>query len=263
MQRRNSHLNNPDNATAPIVGLQYDEIMPEETAHQHKRGQLIYCAQGNFQLTIADRYFLVPPVHAVWIPANTLHAAHSRNQVQFRSLYFSKAYSAKLPKTVSVLTITPLLKQLILKICAFPINYPTQSAEARLARVVLDELCAMSSTNFSLPLPDNEQIKKIHSYLIEQENIALTVANVAEHFAMSDKTLTRLFQKELGMTFSAWHTQLKLITAISLLSEAYSTTYIAQHLGYSNDSAFITMFKRHTQQTPSDFKRAYNKDASL
>ncbi len=109
---------------------------------------------------------------------------------------------------------------------------------------------------YYLPLSDNKKINAILDYLSEHLDEAHTSEAIAKYFAMSAKTMGRLFQHETGMRFSHWHQQLKLINAIELLGNGASTTFVAQSLGYSNDSAFIAMFKRLSGKTPSGFKKA-------
>ena len=55
------------------------------------------------------------------------------------------------------------------------------------------------------------------------------------------------------MTLEQWIMQIKLLKAIEMITTGSTTTLTAQSLGYSNDSAFIYMFKRLTGSTPSEF----------
>ena len=67
----------------------------------------------------------------------------------------------------------------------------------------------------------------------------------------SARTLTRLFLKETGMTFSAWRQQLCLIRALEMMEDGQSVTKIAFALGYGSTSSFSTMFTRAMGEPPT------------
>ena len=48
-----------------------------------------------------------------------------------------------------------------------------------------------------------------------------------------------LFRNELGMTFHAWRTQLRIYHALVLLADGHDTTYVAHACGWANPSSFI------------------------
>jgi AraC-like DNA-binding protein len=60
----------------------------------------------------------------------------------------------------------------------------------------------------------------------------------------SDRTLSRLFRGDLGMTFPQWRTQLRLHSALVLLAERAPVTTVAHRCGWSSASAFIDVFRR-------------------
>lgn len=70
---------------------------------------------------------------------------------------------------------------------------------------------------------------------------------------MSNRTLSRLFIKELGINFSDWRIRLKLLEAIKRLGEKQPLKEIAFDVGYETTSAFICMFKKRIWTTPSHF----------
>ena len=67
---------------------------------------------------------------------------------------------------------------------------------------------------------------------------------------MGERTLSRLFSADLGMTFPQWRTQLRLYRALVLLAENTSVTTVAHACGWSSTSAFIDVFRRAYGHTP-------------
>ena len=67
------------------------------------------------------------------------------------------------------------------------------------------------------------------------------------------RTLTRLFQRETGMSFVRWRQQLHIGLALQRLASGTSVTNVALDLGYESTSAFIAMFRRMLGTTPARY----------
>lgn len=253
------HTNNKDAkekqlAKVPLFGVSYDARPVKEVAHQHPQAQLMYCSAGVAELIVADKIFLLPPTHAVWVPSHIPHALLSEKKLSFRSLYFDTTQLLDLPQHVQILAISPLLRELILSACDFSLDYKIPGKESRLTAVIIDQLKVAEQQAFSLQVTNHPLIQSIYHFIMQHLAEPLTISEVAKKFAMSSKSLNRLFHKQLGMTFQQWRTQLKILRAISMLSQGASTSQLSQALGYSGDSAFIHQFKRATGKTPKAFR---------
>lgn len=69
----------------------------------------------------------------------------------------------------------------------------------------------------------------------------------------SERTLSRLFRQEAGMSFPQWRTQFRLQHALVLLADRTPVTNTALASGWSNPSAFIETFRRSFGVTPGKF----------
>jgi len=76
----------------------------------------------------------------------------------------------------------------------------------------------------------------------------------------SKRTVERLFQDDIGMTFGKWRQQLRLMQAMRLLAEGAKVTHAALESGYSTPSAFISMFRKTLGTTPTLYFRMDAKD---
>ena len=245
----------PDQACAPMAGLEYHDATSShhQQKHRHLRAQLLYCRQGLYEVEINKRFFLVPPTSAVWIPADVLHCGFSAKTVHFQSLYFDSHYFSSLPNEVAVLRVSSLFKELIQRAITFSWDYKENSTEARLAAVIADEIQRSKAEPYHLPLSPHPTLRQVRRYLLDNLESKPNSTAVATKHHISNKTLNRLCQREIGMTFEQWRQQIKLLHAIGLLAQGHSTTFVAQSLGYSHDSAFIYMFKQQTGKPPSEF----------
>lgn len=77
-----------------------------------------------------------------------------------------------------------------------------------------------------------------------------TLAALGREVGASDRTLSRLFKADLGMSFPQWRTQLRLYHALIMLAENTSVTVVAHTCGWSSASAFIDVFRRTFGHTP-------------
>jgi AraC-like DNA-binding protein len=72
----------------------------------------------------------------------------------------------------------------------------------------------------------------------------------AERVSASSRTLSRLFQRETGLSFVAWRQQARLAEALSRLALGQPIAVVARQLGYASASAFTAMFRRSLGATP-------------
>src|SRR5271155_2418170 len=87
-------------------------------SHFHDRDQLVYASRGVMTVRTADGMWVVPTHRAVWIPAAVPHSITMSGSVAMRTLYLVPRLARTLPRSCCVLNVSPLLKELILHICA-------------------------------------------------------------------------------------------------------------------------------------------------
>jgi AraC-like DNA-binding protein len=83
------------------------------------------------------------------------------------------------------------------------------------------------------------------------EVVAIDDWAVALH--MSRRAFARLFRQETGMSLSVWPQQAIVVVALSRLLSGEMVSAVAMDYGYSNSSAFSSMFRRITGATPTDY----------
>jgi AraC-like DNA-binding protein len=72
----------------------------------------------------------------------------------------------------------------------------------------------------------------------------------ARRLAVSERSFTRRFQAELGISPAAWRTRARLLAAVPLLREL-TVTEVSSRLGYSSPAAFTAAFSRIFGLAPS------------
>src|SRR4029450_1027383 len=86
--------------------------------HRHAAHQLLFASTGAMTVTTDRTSWMIPPGRAVLIPAGVPHAIRMWGDVAMRSLYFPVSASAPVfdAGTCRVISVTPLLRELILRV---------------------------------------------------------------------------------------------------------------------------------------------------
>lgn len=234
------------------VRLVARHLQPPQTLlpHSHAWGQLTYAPEGMLQVIASNCTWFVPPMRAIWVPPGVVHEVRTLTTSQLRAIHI---HSSRLPfgdQQCRVLEVSRLLRELVLRM--EQLDTPGQR-EQHLAEVILDELQAARSLPIELPMPQDKRLLKLCEQLLQQPANNQTLAQLAAQTGASARTLTRLFEKELGMGFSDWRQQMRLARASSLAAEDISLAQIAGELGYASQSAFSAMFKKTAGESPSSF----------
>jgi AraC-like DNA-binding protein len=134
-------------------------------------------------------------------------------------------------------------------------SYPVEGREQRLMGVILDELQTLVPEPLYLPLAQERRVRKIMDSLMEKPGDNRSLEDWAGSVGASSRTLSRIFQKETGLSFGQWRTRLRLVEGVERLQRGETVTGVALELGYANSSAFIVMFQRELGTVPSKFRR--------
>lgn len=221
--------------------------------HSHPWIQFSYASRGVLDVLTADGRYIAPPQRAVWIPARVEHQVRCSGQTQIRSLYIEQSALATAMTQSCVVQVSPLLRELIHAFSQFDSCYPEQGSQARLVQVLLDQLEQAPLTDSILPLPQDERALVIAQHLQNQPDCTKTLAQWAAELGVAEKTLSRIFTQQTGLTFRLWRQRLRILSALPMLEQQQSVTDVAIACGYDSVSAFIHAFSQHFHCTPGEF----------
>ncbi len=240
----------------PIVTLANDYPAGYEIApHRHARAQLVYASQGVMTVSAPAGSWVVPTQRAVWMPAGTEHGVRVNRSISMRSLFIRPDAATGLPAACRVVTVSPLLRALILRAMSIPPLYDEDGADGRILRVILDELRTLPSAPLHLPRPKDRRLVRVTAALLADPADRRPLEAWARAAGASQRTLARLFLKETGLTFRAWRQRARLLHALVELAAERPVTSVAFESGYDSPSAFIAAFKREFGPTPARYFR--------
>jgi len=221
--------------------------------HSHRRAQLIFAERGVMTVTTEAGAFVVPPHRAVWMPAGTVHRVESRGVYAMRTLLIRADAVAGMPPGCRVVTVSPLLREVILALMVAPQDYPPDGPVARLAAVALDRIRALPVAPLHLPRGTDRRLRRVTARLLAGPSDRRDLGGWARAAGASGRTLARLFTAETGMTFRAWRQQARLLRALEVMAAGRSVTVVALDVGYDSPSAFTAMFRRALGVSPTRY----------
>lgn len=87
----------------------------------------------------------------------------------------------------------------------------------------------------------------------------LSLSLIAKHLYLNPSYLSRMFKKEIGISFVEYLTKIRMEKAIGLLKEGYMKAFeIADSIGISDPNYFSTCFKKYTSLSISEYKKIIN-----
>lgn len=218
--------------------------------HHHDRHQLIHPGSGVLQVETAAGTWVVPPQRAVWIPAFTTHAHVARTPTRMRSISFPAEVDPVDGEQPAVLVVTPLLHELVAALSEPGPGY-TEAQTATLQQAAADQLARAERLSLQLPTPVDDRLRAVAALLHADPADPRSLAELGAAVGASERTLSRLFRDETGLSFPQWRTRLRLHHALDHLAAGRSVTATAAACGYATPSAFVASFRAAFGTTPS------------
>ena len=236
----------PDSVDRPVVTYwaQMVEIGAiEREPHTHKKGQIILVQRGALSCEVEGSLWMVPPRSAIWIPGHAVHAIKGL-RIEGYNAFIAADAARDLPSTCCALSVTPLLRELLIRSASLPLLYEEAGASSRMVTVMLDEIAGAQVESLHLPMPIDGRLRDVVEQMMASPSTRGTMEFWADRAGMSGRTFARLIERETGMSFGRWRQQLGIMLAVKWMAEGAAIQQVASDLGYESVPSFITMFRR-------------------
>lgn len=222
--------------------------------HRHIRAQLLYAVTGVLEVATARGHWIIPPQRALWIPPDTDHEVRFKTAASVRTLYVRPdAFPPEAPDFPCAVRVSPLLRELILRAVAMPMDYHENGRDGRIVALALEEIVWTPDPPLHLALPRDKRLARIYRALLANPADHRTMEEWAARAGISSRTLARLSCAEFGLPFSHWRQHIRVLASLPLLAAGQSVTAVALDLGYETPGAFTAMFRRLMGKTPSRY----------
>jgi AraC-like DNA-binding protein len=211
--------------------------------------QLVYATRGVMTVHTDSAAWLVLPHRAVWVRAGVRFQVEMAGIVALRMLYVRPRRGGGPPDPCSVVNVSPLLRELIVRAVHLGALDSSVASQKRLAGVIRDELAALTAVPLQLPLPDDPRAARFAD-LVRTARDHAPLARLLRQSGASRRTMERLFRAETAMSLGRWLRRARLLEGLRRMAGGAAVSAVAADLGYSSASAFISMFRPEIGQTP-------------
>ncbi|WP_291912372.1 AraC family transcriptional regulator [Chitinophaga sp. CB10] len=231
--------------------------------HTHNKGQLSYVEGGIAYITIGNRTYVVPARHYFWVPQGMPHILRiGHSATVLRSLYFYSHDDDSNPfySQLGIYPASELLIQMINYSERWDGRHVTSHDDNFEFLVAMKKLLPELNNKalpIILPTTNDDQMLGIIRYMEKNIGERLTLAGVSKRFNISERSMSRLFQSSLQISFLQYLKTLRMVKAIEMiLKTAKPVSEIAYEVGYTSVSSFSDAFQEFTHSRPTDFRKS-------
>jgi len=112
-------------------------------------------------------------------------------------------------------------------------------------------------------LNDKIRMGTIYDYIHENYDKKTNVNEIAKVVSLSTPAFCRYFKKQTNMTFTDFVNNYRINQAKIFLLKDYSVTEVCFQVGFESLSYFNKLFKQHTGETPSEFKKKHLRNTEV
>jgi AraC-like DNA-binding protein len=219
--------------------------------HEHGRDQLLYAVSGIMQLRSEREAWIVPPDGAVYIPAGMRHAVNMHGNVDMRTLYIDAVATLERPDSIYVMAVSNLFRELIYALSEEPVIFEPHSRAGLIAELIELEIGRARKLMAHVPMPRDVRLQRLCAELLSNPSDRRTLDDWSTVTGASTRTLTRLFEHDLGMNFRQWRQRVRFHGALEALSLGQPISRVAMQHGYRSPSAFSAAFNKVMGVPPS------------
>lgn len=234
----------------------FDE--PFEIERAFDADYLLYASTGTFVLDIGHRRWMLPPQRAALIARGTVIAVRGKGRATASSVLFGdREFEAPLP-ACRVFGLSDLARQMILHVMRWDAGRDpgdeTANAFFKVLASVAGNLAAEEDETW-LPKPRSPGMAVAIDRMLEHLDRDLDFGSLAVASRLSERTLARRFDAELGMSFRDFRHRARMVKAKEmLLAGREPITEIGLACGFESTSSFIKAFRTFAGATPRQYR---------
>lgn len=221
--------------------------------HRHDDHQLIYVSSGVLAITTEHGSWIASDDRALWIPANTWHEHRFYGRSRFHTIGFPARGRAPLldSEHPTVIAVDPLVRELLIALTGTPL---TATETRHIEAVLRDRLRRITAQPVALPAAHDRRLADACRVVENDLRRPYTLAQLATLTHTGERTLSRLFRDEFGLSYPQWRTRVRLFNALVMLAEGAAVTDTGHACGWATTSAFVHTFAQSIGTTPGAYR---------
>lgn len=244
----------PPNDHLPVVAWSGPIPKGAELAPHSAQAMVLFCFDGLMRVEVGEDRWFIPDRYGIWLPAGTWPTVEASDKIEFQAFQLHHKFSGRIamPSQPTVLRATPMMRGIARRLMqAEPLP---QAQQRRLGWVALDEIARLERPDLHLPGSSEPRVAAVMEHVMEAPHEANSLSKLAHVTGTSERTLSRLFLQETGLSWRDWRDRMRFVLALEGLQLGQGSSALAATLGYANTSAFVAAFRRQSGMTPTEWR---------
>ncbi|MDO4622820.1 MAG: helix-turn-helix domain-containing protein [Eubacteriales bacterium] len=245
----------------------------DEPMHLHPDIEVLYCLEGELEVRIRDKKYIMHKDDVILINSSVQHSLHLEGSNILCRVRYEYQLIAEMISNASCLFLCnscvdqeksfDAVREIMREIVYLEVLYnrKTDSYKYSLLYKLLDVLVEyyMESNAYGQISVEeygtDEKLQKIMHYIHQNFQNGVSLSELADQMFISTSTLSRFFKKQTGIYFAEYVNQVRIRYAISeLLYSDKNITKIAMDCGFSNASVFNKVFRENYGMAPTEYR---------
>ena len=230
--------------------------------HSHDVHQIEYALGGVVEVETDSAHYLLPPQQAAWIPVGLAHQATMNPDVRTVAVMFDPALIPQAGDRARILAVSPLIREMMIYALRWPIDRGPGSAEDdSVADAFFRTLASLVSealdheAPLSLPSCEHPIVGAAMAYTKEHLD-CVSADEVSRAVSVSERTLRRLFQESVGLSWRTYLLHARMLKAMALLAApGQSVQETSSAVGFDSLSSFSRAFTQFCGETPTSYRK--------
>lgn len=239
-----------------------EKVIPMHS-HENKY-QLMYaegkCIRIYYEVGNELKTIFIPSRHFAWMPKGVPHSVEAGHpDVIITNIFYTEVLSDNFYEKVGVYAANNLLVELLAYIKQW--NTIVLSNEEKKFSILRSIMCILSENSnrrlpIELPVAKEPRLQVILNYMQDQMTEQISISQVSSQFGLSERSLLRLFQEDLRMSYAQYLKTLRVVRAIELLTTTnLNINEISFQVGYDSFPTFSNTFQDVVGVRPKVYRK--------
>lgn len=228
-------------------------VRPLSPPHTHADPMLAWCYRGTVWVYLPDAMWRLAPGQGVWIPEGTPHTTRHERDSTGCYTYIPDASLAMPVSSITRVRVPRAVQEMLLHL---GINDMPDTLRVRAQSVLIEMLQQPVADDLDewgeVPTPTDERVHALVQSVLADPGDRRSAQNLFAAHGLHERTVLRVFNHDIGMSFSRWRTGVRMVLAARMLVDGTPIGGVAHQCGYATTSAFSAAFKDRFGMTPRE-----------